>query len=47
MANVATTIMILVEIMVKMSSIVVFGECLGVVMVLFALATYNYVVDTS
>ena len=48
MANVATTIMILVEIIVKTSSIVVFGECLGVVvMVLFALATSNDVVDTS
>ena len=44
MANVATIIMILVEIMVKMSSIVVSGECLDGALVLFALATSNYVV---
>ena len=44
MANVATTIMILVEIMVKTSPIVVFGECLHGALVLFALATSNYVV---
>ena len=42
MANVATTIMILVEFMVKTSSIVVLGEAL----LLFGLATSNYVVRT-
>ena len=43
MANFATTIMILAETMVKTSSIVVFGECLDGALVLFALATSNYV----
>ena len=47
MANVATIIMILVEIMVKTSPIVVFGECLDGALVLFGLATSNYVVHTS
>ena len=44
MANVATTIMILVEIMVKTSPIVVVCECLDGALVLFGLATSNYVV---
>ena len=44
MANVGTTIMILVEFMVKTSSIVVLGECLDGALVLFGLATSNYVV---
>ena len=50
MANIPTTIMILVEIMVKTSSIVVFGECLDGALVLFGVATYfqlrsTYVLD--
>ena len=44
MANIATTIMILVEIMVKTSPIVVVCEYLDDALVLFGLATSNYVV---
>ena len=44
MANIVTTIMILVEIMFKTSPLVVVCECLDGALVLFGLATSNYVV---
>ena len=47
MANFATTIMILAEIRVKTSSIIVFGECLDGALVLFGVASSNYVVRMS
>ena len=45
MANFATSIMILAEIMVKTSSIVVFGECVGVVWGSYFQLRSTYVLD--